>query len=126
MIVGIGLDVTEVDRVRDSLERFGERFIARVLTPGEIAAMPAANQAAFVAARFAAKEAASKALGTGFSEGVAQRDFEVVSKPSGAPVLVLHGKARERADAMGVDRMHLSLTHGRDIAAATVIFESDS
>lgn len=125
MILGIGLDVAELDRIRDSLERFGERFTARILTEAERASMPKGDATAYVAARFAAKEAGAKALGTGFAEGVTQTSIEVVSQPSGAPTLVLHGKAQERAQTMGVTRMHLSLTHGRDIAAATVILEGE-
>jgi len=123
VILGIGLDVAEIARIRDSLARFGERFTARVLTQAEAAGMPSADPAPYVAARFAAKEAAAKALGTGFAQGVAQTSIEVVSLPSGAPALRLHGKALEIADGLGVQRMHLSLTHGRDIAAATVILE---
>ena len=123
MILGIGLDVAEIPRIRDSLTRFGERFTARVLTAAEAAGMPKADPAPYVAARFAAKEAAAKALGTGFAQGVAQTSIEVVSLPSGAPSLRLHGKALEIADAMGVQKIHVSLTHGRDIAAATVILE---
>ncbi len=123
MILGIGLDVAEIPRIRDSLERFGERFTSRVLTPAEAAAMPQSDPAPYVAARFAAKEAAAKALGTGFAEGVTQTSIEVLSLPSGAPTLRLHGKALELAGSMGVQKIHLSLTHGRDIAAATVILE---
>ncbi|MBA4358607.1 MAG: holo-[acyl-carrier-protein] synthase [Humidesulfovibrio sp.] len=123
MILGIGLDVAEIPRIRDSLERFGERFTSRVLTAAEAAAMPQSDPAPYVAARFAAKEAAAKALGTGFAEGVTQTSIEVLSLPSGAPTLRLHGKALELAGSMGVQKIHLSLTHGRDIAAATVILE---
>jgi holo-[acyl-carrier protein] synthase len=85
--------------------------------------MPKNDPAAYVAARFAAKEAAAKALGTGFADGVTQTSIEVRNLPSGAPELLLHGKALEIAGAMGVERLHISLTHGRDIAAATVILE---
>ena len=123
MILGIGLDVTEIPRIRDLLERFGERFTRRVLTRAEAAGMPKGDAAPYVAARFAAKEAAAKALGTGFAHGVTQPSIEVLSLPSGAPVLKLHGKALEIAAAMGVEKIHVSLTHGRDTAAATVIFE---
>lgn len=123
MILGIGLDVAEIPRIRDSLTRFGERFTKRVLTDAEAAGMPGADPAPYVAARFAAKEAAAKALGTGFALGVTQRSIEVLRLPSGAPALQLHGKALEIADAMGVQRIHVSLTHGRDIAAATVVLE---
>lgn len=123
MILGLGLDVAEIPRIRDSLARFGERFVRRVLTEAEAAGMPANDPAPYVAARFAAKEAAAKALGTGFAQGVTQASIEVVNLPSGAPQLRLHGKALEIASAMGVQKMHISLTHGRDIAAATVILE---
>ena len=123
MILGLGLDVTEVSRIRDLLERFGERFTQRILTRAEAAGMPKGDAAPYVAARFAAKEAAVKALGTGFAQGVTQLSIEVLSLPSGAPMLKLHGKALEIASAMGVQRIHVSLTHGRDTAAATVIFE---
>lgn len=123
MILGIGLDVAEIPRIRDSLERFGARFTGRVLTRAEAAGMPENDPAPYVAARFAAKEAAAKALGTGFSQGVTMAGIEVESLPSGAPTLRLHGKALEIASAMGVQRIHISLTHGRDIAAATVILE---
>lgn len=123
MILGVGLDVTEVDRIRRSLERFGERFAARLLTDAEAAGMPQVDPAPYVAARFAAKEAASKALGTGFAQGITMKSIEVLRLPSGAPELRLHDAARDRAEAMGVTRAHLSLTHGRDVAAATVILE---
>jgi len=123
MILGMGLDVAEIDRIRDSLTRFGARFTARVLTPAEAEAMPTTDPAPYVAARFAAKEACAKALGTGFAQGVTMRSIEVRSLPSGAPSLVLFGRARELADKMGATRLHLSLTHGRDTAAAVVILE---
>ncbi|MDP2848910.1 MAG: holo-[acyl-carrier-protein] synthase [Humidesulfovibrio sp.] len=123
MILGVGLDVAEISRIRDSLSRFGARFTSRVLTPGETAAMPENDPAPFVAARFAAKEACAKALGTGFANGVTMKSIEVRSLPSGAPTLLLSGRAQELANAMGAERLHLSLTHGRDVAAAVVILE---
>ena len=123
MILGLGLDVTEISRIRDLLARFGDRFTQRILTRAEAAGMPKGDAAPYVAARFAAKEAAVKALGTGFAQGVTQLSIEVLSLPSGAPMLKLHGKALEIASAMGVQRIHVSLTHGRDTAAATVILE---
>lgn len=123
MILGMGLDVAEIGRIRDSLTRFGARFTGHVLTPGETAAMPETDPAPFVAARFAAKEACAKALGTGFANGVTMKNIEVRSLPSGAPTLVLSGRARELAETMGAERLHLSLTHGRDVAAAVVILE---
>lgn len=123
MILGLGLDVAELSRIRESLERHGARFMARVLTEAEAASVPQVNPEAYVAARFAAKEACAKALGTGFAEGVTMHGIEVRSLPSGAPTLVLSGRARELAAAMGATRLHLSLTHGRETAAAVVIFE---
>jgi len=125
MIVGVGMDLAEIDRIGRSLERFGERFLDRVLTPGERAIMPAGSpaQAAYVAARFAAKEAALKALGTGMAEGLTLRDVEVIRLASGQPVLRLHGKASERAKGMGVNRTHISLTHSRTTAGAVVVLE---
>lgn len=123
MILGLGLDVAEIGRIRESLARYGARFTARVLTDAESAAMPEANAAQYVAARFAAKEACAKALGTGFAQGVTMHMIEVRSLPSGAPTLRLSGRALELAEAMGATRLHLSLTHGRDTAAAVVILE---
>jgi len=123
MILGLGLDVAEIGRIRESLTRFVGRFTARVLTEAETSTMPEAGAAQYVAARFAAKEACAKALGTGFAQGVTMHSIEVRSLPSGAPTLRLSGKAHELATAMGATRLHLSLTHGRDTAAAVVILE---
>lgn len=124
MILGLGIDVAELDRIQETLARFGERFLQKILTADEQARVPAGNTAAaFVAARFAAKEAAVKALGTGFRDGISPRDVEVRSLASGQPVLHLGGAAATRAQALGVRRCHLSLTHGRQTAAAVVILE---
>ncbi len=127
MIVGVGTDLTEISRVARSIERFGERFLARVFTPGEIAyCQTKKNFAESFAARFAAKEAAAKALGTGISHGVSWPEFEVLRARSGKPSLVLHGRALELAGRLGVQRIALSLTHSRDTAMAVVILESDA
>ncbi|SNR79140.1 holo-[acyl-carrier protein] synthase [Humidesulfovibrio mexicanus] len=123
MILGLGLDVAEVERIRNSLARFGARFVGRVLTAAEAEAMPKSNAEYYVAARFAAKEACAKALGTGFSRGVTLHSIGVAALPSGAPRLVLTGRARELALEMGVRAAHVSLTHERGIAAAVVILE---
>jgi holo-[acyl-carrier protein] synthase len=125
MIVGLGLDVAELSRIERAWQRHGVRFINRILTQAEAAAMPP-NPVPWLAARFAAKEAASKALGTGFSNGVTFQNMEVRSLPSGQPTLVLHGEALNKAQSMGVGRLHLSLTHGREVAAAVVILESET
>ena len=109
--------------------RFREHFLNRIMADDERSAIPgdpaspSARAVSHVAARFAAKEAAVKALGTGFAEGIGPRDVAVRSLPSGKPELVLSGKAREKADALGVKKLHLTLTHTRDNAAAVVILE---
>lgn len=123
MIVGIGIDVVELDRIEKSLARFNERFVARILTEGERRAMPEKNPVPFLAARFAAKEAAAKALGTGFTKGVSLATLEVVGGERGKPEMVFHGPAAEHARELGVTRIHVSLTHGRDTAAAVVVLE---
>ena len=128
-IIGIGLDLIELSRVERGLTRFGGHFLDRIMADGERRAVPGdpaaptARTVAHVAARFAAKEAAVKALGTGFAEGVGPRDVAVRSLPSGKPELVLSGRARERAEALGVASLHLTITHTRDNAAAVVILE---
>ncbi len=123
-IVGLGLDVVELDRIQRIWERFGEAFSRRVLTQTEQARLQAGSPVPYLASRFAAKEAAVKALGTGFSQGITFQQLEVATLPSGQPTLVLHGKAQARAATLGALRTHISLTHGRDTAAAVVILES--
>src|SRR5581483_12435640 len=98
MIVGTGIDIAEVPRIAESIKRFGDRFIHRVFTEGEIRYCDAkANRFERYAARFAAKEAAMKALGTGWNDGVRWRDIEVVRKPGGRPTIVFGGVAAEFA-----------------------------
>ena len=124
MILGVGTDLAEVERIGRSVERFGERFLTRVFTARERAyAMKKANWAERLAARFAAKEAGMKAIGTGMSRGVSWQHFEVANEPSGRPTLRLYGAALEAANAMGVKRVSLSLTHTKGIAFAVVILE---
>lgn len=123
MIIGVGLDVVELGRIAHLLERFGAAFTHKILTAAEREAMPA-HATAYVAARFAAKEAAVKALGTGFAQGIGFQHIEVHKEPSGQPVLRLHGPAAARFAALGATCTHLSLTHGRDTAAAVVIMET--
>lgn len=122
MIVGLGLDVTELDRVEAILARFGERFLERILTPAERADLPA-SRLSRVAGLFAAKEATVKALGTGFSQGIAFSHLEILSDPLGRPLLTLAGPAKDRADAIGATYWHVSITHGRTTAAAVVVME---
>jgi len=124
MVIGLGSDLVEIERVRRSVERFGERFLERVYTPAEIAyCMTKRSFAESFAARFAAKEAGAKALGTGISRGVGWKDFEVKRAASGQPSLVLSGRAAELAAALGVARISLSLTHSRELAMAVVAME---
>ncbi len=125
MIVGTGIDIAEVPRIRQSIERFGDRFLQRIYTPGEILYCDSkANRAERYAARFAAKEAAMKALGTGWNHGVRWRDCEVVRQPGGRPSIVFHGKAAEFAARLGVKNAALSLTHTAEQAMAQVILEN--
>ena len=124
MILGMGTDLTEIGRVKKSIDRFGDRFLERVYTPGEIAyCLTKRGFAESFAARFAAKEAAAKALGTGISRGVSWKEFEVTRAMSGKPSMVLHGRAEELARELGVVRIALSLTHTRDMALAVVVME---
>ncbi|HYP08478.1 MAG TPA: holo-[acyl-carrier-protein] synthase [Bryobacteraceae bacterium] len=124
MIVGTGVDLAEVHRIRESIERFGDRFVQRIYTEHEIAYVQRkANKYERYAARFAAKEAGMKALGTGWRRGIQWKDFEVANLPSGRPTLRLHGEAARLAEHMGVTAVHLSLTHTQENALAYVIFE---
>ena len=124
MIVGSGVDLAEVDRIRKSIERFGARFIDRIYTRGEIAYVERkANKFERYAARFAAKEAGMKAIGTGWKRGVRWQDFEVANLPSGKPTLRLHGVAAEFAARLKVRNVSLSLTHTAELGMAHVILE---
>jgi holo-[acyl-carrier protein] synthase len=125
MIVGTGIDIAEVPRIRQSIERFGMRFLQRVFTEGEMRYCDSkANRAERYAARFASKEAAMKALGTGWNQGVRWRDCEVVRMPGGRPTIQFHGKAAEFAARLGVKNAALSISHTQDQAIAQVILEN--
>jgi len=124
MIVGTGVDLAEVPRIRASIERFGARFIDRIYTSGEIAYVERkANRFERYAARFAAKEAGMKAIGTGWKRGVTWRDFEVANLPSGKPTLRLYGVAARVAEKLGVRHISLSLTHTAEYGLAHLILE---
>jgi holo-[acyl-carrier protein] synthase len=124
MIVGTGIDITEVPRIAATIARFGERFLHRIFTEGEISYCDAkANSAERYAARFAAKEAAMKAIGTGWNHGVTWRDVEVSRMPGGRPTITFHGKAAEFAAKLGAKHVALSLTHTAEHAIAQVILE---
>ncbi|MGB8583784.1 MAG: holo-[acyl-carrier-protein] synthase [Candidatus Sulfotelmatobacter sp.] len=125
MIVGTGIDIAEVPRIRKAIERFGDRFLRRVFTPAEILYCDSkANRAERYAARFAAKEAAMKAIGTGWNHGVRWRDCEVTRMPGGRPTLTFHGKAAEFAAKLGMKHAALSLSHTAEQAIAQVILEN--
>jgi holo-[acyl-carrier protein] synthase len=127
MIVGTGVDLCEVARIKIAMGRHGERFKNRVFTDREIRyADSKANSFERYAARFAAKEAGMKALGTGWRGGLGWRDLEVTNLPSGRPTLSFHGRAEEIAKKLGVHNISLSLTHTADQAMALVILETDS
>ena len=125
MIVGLGLDIAEIDRIEAAITRHGAPFIERLYTPKETAYCEShTNRFERYAARFAAKEAAMKALGTGWRYGVRWRDIEVAREPSGKPTLNLEGVAREFANRLGVKNISLTITHSGNLALAEVIFES--
>ena len=124
MILGTGVDLAEVPRIRAAIERHGERFVQRIYTPLEIAYVERkANRFERYAARFAAKEAGMKAIGTGWKQNVTWKDFEVANLPSGRPTLRLHGAAAQIAAKLGVKRISLSLTHTAELGMAHVILE---
>ena len=124
MILGTGVDLAEVDRIRTAVERYGRRFIERIYTPAEIAYVERkANKFERYAGRFAAKEAGMKAIGTGWKRGVRWQDFEVANLPSGRPVLHLHGEAAKIAERLGVKVVQLSITHTSELGMAHVILE---
>ena len=125
MIVGLGTDMIEIARIERSLHRYGEAFLRRVYTEGEIAycRRKIKTSGESFAARFAAKEAGAKALGTGISRGVNWREFEVTRLPGRRPELVLHGRAAEIAARLGITRLSLSLSHSKELAIAVVAAE---
>ncbi len=124
MIIGIGIDIVSVSRIKDAEKRWGRRFLDRVFTEREIKyAMLHKSPHSRLAARFAAKEAMTKALGTGFTGGITWKDIEVLNKDSGRPEIILHGKVREIAESMEVREIHLSISHDGDYAVAQVVVE---
>jgi holo-[acyl-carrier protein] synthase len=126
VIIGTGVDICEVPRIAQAVERFGDRFLQRVFTAQEIHyCQSKKNSLERFAARFAAKEAGMKALGTGFSRGVTWTSIEVRHAAGGRPVLHLSGKTADIAEALGVKRISLSVTHTQSTAMAIVIFEGD-
>lgn len=125
MLVGTGIDVIEIERIADSIERFGERFLNRIFTASEISyCRRKRNSAESFAARFAAKEAAAKALGTGIQHGVTWKEMEVQRSPGQRPTMHFSGRARLMAEQLGVRQVSLSLTHSTSVAIAAVHLEN--
>ncbi len=125
MILGTGIDIIEVARVQASHERFGERFLKRLLLKDEIAyCLSHKIPGPFIAARFAAKEAISKAFGTGIGALLGWHDMEVKRKESGEPYVVLHGKGLDLFAARGGKRLLISLSHTQNYATAVAVLES--
>jgi holo-[acyl-carrier protein] synthase len=124
MILGTGIDIIEVARVKASHDRFGERFLKRLLHPGEIAyCLSHKNPAPFIAARFAAKEAVSKAFGTGIGAALGWQDMEIRRKESGEPFVILHDKGKKLFASRQAKQLLVSLSHTQTYAAATAILE---
>lgn len=125
MILGTGIDIIEVERIRSSHQKFGERFVNRILRPDEIAyCLRHRDPGPFLAARFAAKEAVSKAFGTGIGAELGWQDIEVRRKETGEPYVVLHEGGARLLAARGARALHLSLSHTQFYAAAVAILES--
>ncbi|WP_457570912.1 holo-[acyl-carrier-protein] synthase [Desulfovulcanus sp.] len=122
MILGLGLDVVEIERISRSYAKFKDRLVYRILTPKEIENLPQ-NPVSYLASRFAAKEAGVKALGTGFAEGITFQHLEIKSSKTGQPHLYFLGPAYKKAMSMGCKKIHLSITHSQNTAAAVVILE---
>lgn len=124
-ILGVGVDIVETQRIEHSLERFGERFLHRVFTAGEIAYCQSMKYPVrHFAARFAAKEAVSKAFGTGIGKAMGWRDIDVHRYPSGQPFVVLEAGAKVLADEQGVTMVWISLSHTDHHAVATIVLEN--
>jgi holo-[acyl-carrier protein] synthase len=124
MIIGSGIDLVEIGRIQQSMDRYGGRFLDRVYTGAEQAYCLRKRKAAeSFAARFAAKEAGAKALGTGIRQGVSWLEIEVVREPSGRPAIQFHGRAAQFAAGLGVARAALSITHTATLAMASVVLE---
>ncbi len=125
MIVGIGIDIIEITKLRRAVERSGDRFLVRVFTEDEVRfCMARRDPYQHLAARFAAKEAAMKALASGWGKGISWKDIEVIPGKEGAPLLECSGEARRHLKKLGGRSIHVSLSHQRSIACASVIIES--
>ncbi|HEV8541606.1 MAG TPA: holo-ACP synthase [Verrucomicrobiae bacterium] len=125
MILGVGTDIVEVARIRNSYEKFGERFVSRILVQSEIDyCLSHKDPAPFIAARFAAKEAVSKAFGTGIGKHLGWRDIEVHREESGKPFVELTGKGADLLKQINGESLHLSISHTLEHATAFAVIES--
>lgn len=126
MILGTGIDIIEVARIRASYDKFGERFLKRILKPAEIAyCLSHKNPAPHLAVRFAAKEAISKSFGTGIGQQLGWQDMEIGRKESGEPFVILHDKGQKLLEQRGANKIHVSLSHTENYAAAMAILEEN-
>src|SRR5436190_19055221 len=124
-VIGIGVDLVECDRIQRSLDRFGEKFLRRVFTVGEIEySMSMKYPARHLAARFAGKEAVSKAFGTGIGKAMGWRNIDIRKKKSGEPLLIFSGAAQELATKRGVTSAIIRLSHTYRHAMACVVLET--
>jgi len=124
MMLGIGVDLIEIDRIQKLLDQYGDHFLQRILVPAEITYCQLHRRPApHVAARFAAKEAIAKAFGTGIGERLGWHDIEIVRKDTGEPEVILHDAARKLAEQRGGTRVRISLSHTADHAVAVAILE---
>jgi holo-[acyl-carrier protein] synthase len=126
MGVFCGVDMVEIERVKDSIDKLGESFIQRIFTPAEIEYCENRRSGKYESytARFAAKEAISKALGTGFTQGVGLKGIELIATESGKPEVILHGRTKERFISMGGTAIEISMTHCRDYAVAFAVIQT--
>ena len=125
-VLGIGVDLVENARIEHSLERFGERFLHRVFTEGEIEYSQSMKYPArHLAARFAAKEAVSKAFGTGIGKAMGWKDIDVQRKPSGQPFVILEGGAKKLGEERGVKAVWITLSHTENHAMAMIVLEGE-
>ncbi len=125
MILGIGVDIIEVNRIQNSFEKFGDRFVKRILHDAEIEyCLSHRSPAPFLAARFAAKEAISKAFGTGFGAQLGWQDMEIRRKDSGEPYVILHGSGAELLRSRGARTVHITLSHTQQHAVAVAVLEA--
>ncbi len=122
MIVGLGTDIVEIERIREMIDRHGDSFVQRIFTPAEVAyCQQRKHSAEPFAGRWAAKEAVMKVLGTGFVQGTHFQEVEVLNEESGKPLIVLHGSTGELAKRLGIGTVLITISHCREYATATAI-----